>query len=226
MKEKTNYEVRVASEKSPQIDLSFKKELFYENLLESFLRSRLTCNLSSAPLSLQNVGIQLYDPFEISENCPEPTAPVPSDTISLRSKSSKNFKPKLFSQNLLKAPSAKYLSTKIETENDDSRHYFFYDELNKSRSRHRIYEEYNKNKPRRRLSEELNRSRSKKLTPINKRGRSPYSSNWTFKVIKDLYNSRSNYTPARKRSLVKSSSKKKRKFLKSSKSKSVIPSKI
>ncbi|CAG9325005.1 unnamed protein product [Blepharisma stoltei] len=125
--------------------------------LDQFLSTRLSYSLTEANLNLSHVGIQLYDPFTIVDSTPRFRTFLNSKMISLSSKSTKNLMKRDPSQ-VLRAKSYRLLPTEIEIDDNDTRHYVFYDDLSRSRSK-------------------------KKLSPLNmKRSKSPYAANWTIKI--------------------------------------------
>lgn len=125
--------------------------------LDQFLSTRLSYSLTDSNLNLAHVGIQLYDPFGIVETTSKFKTILNTRVISLGSKSTKSLLKKDRSS-VLRAKSYRLLPADIEIDDNDTRHYVFYDELNKSRSK-------------------------RKLSPLNmRRSKSPYAANWTIKI--------------------------------------------
>jgi len=125
-----------------------------EKALNSLLETNLSCCLAWPPLHIQNTGIELYDPFPLSES---PSVPKPWNPISLNSKSSKNLLPMQFSKSLIRSPSKKLVTSKLESFQNNSKFYVLYDDFKRSKS-------------------------SKRLTPLKKVSSSNKLQNETFQV--------------------------------------------
>ncbi|CAG9323649.1 unnamed protein product [Blepharisma stoltei] len=131
--------------------------------LSQYLNTKLSFILSEYLLDTVNAGIPLYDSFSIVDSPPKHLMRK-NKLKHISSKSVKNLPKQSRVAKLPRAISHKVILGEVENTDNDSRHYVYYDELNRSRSK------------------------KKRIQPIQSRNdRSPYSSNWNVKALNEFY---------------------------------------